>query len=94
MLRCSAARADLDIALPPTCCGFQDGEDLTWKTKMNLDSAEYPTLTNAPGKLLELARGADNDIDMLENSYAANSTSTPFLAPNYGSACLQYLCPF
>lgn len=42
-----------------------------------MDSAEYPALTNAPGRLLELARGASNNIDMLENSYAANSTSEP-----------------
>ena len=54
----------------------QGGDGLTWGTKTNLDSAEYPTLTNAPGRLLELARGASNDIDMLENSYTPLTTST------------------
>lgn len=46
--------------------------DLTWKT--DLDSTGDPTLTNAPGRLMELAEGASNDINMLENSFVALKT--------------------
>ncbi len=61
--------------------------ELTWKT--DLDSAEDTTLTNAPGRLLQLAEGASNDVNMMENSFMAMKTpgiSLPHLSGAAGCA--------
>ena len=49
-----------------------DPNALTWKT--DLDSAEDPTLSNAPARLMQLADGASFNVDKMENSFVPVQT--------------------